>query len=256
MAPLKFEEEMKEKFEARTIQPSENSWDQLESLLDKNQNKKVNNKFSYILKIAAACIGLIFIVSIYLLNNQKDKSINTIVDSNDAPKHNFIEDTLKNTNNKNEYLRSTQQYQLTEHKGSIDSVKERKVMEQPVVANTSNNIVDHKKIQKAVLTETTKISLERMDSININSKVRQLALTVASLENNNTVVSDQEIDSLLRQAQNEILQEKIKNADTVDASMLLASVEAELDESFKQKVFDALKSGYKKIRTAVAQRNN
>jgi len=35
----------------------------------------------------------------------------------------------------------------------------------------------------------------------------------------------------------------------------LAEVEDELDESFRDQIFDALKTGYLKLRTAVADRN-
>lgn len=53
------------------------------------------------------------------------------------------------------------------------------------------------------------------------------------------------------------LMEKLYNTTTgvVDANLLLESVEQDLDESFRNKVFDALKANYNKVKTAVAQRN-
>ena len=78
-----------------------------------------------------------------------------------------------------------------------------------------------------------------------------------SLEENDNSITDFEVDSLLRQAQKEILTEKYLNPDkTVNPEALLSQVEGELDESFRDQIFDKLKSGFNKVRTAVAERNN
>ena len=42
----------------------------------------------------------------------------------------------------------------------------------------------------------------------------------------------------------------------IDASDLLQDVEADLDQSFRDKVFKTLKSSYYSVKTAVADRNN
>ena len=43
MAPIKFEEQLKEKLEQRTIQPSQDAWNKLNDRLD-NVEEKQNNK--------------------------------------------------------------------------------------------------------------------------------------------------------------------------------------------------------------------
>ena len=76
------------------------------------------------------------------------------------------------------------------------------------------------------------------------------------MENTSQEVTDAEVDSLLRAAQRQILTDKLfADSGSVDAMSLLAEVEDELDESFRDQIFDALKSGYLKLRTAVADRN-
>ncbi|CAN0604335.1 unnamed protein product, partial [Ectocarpus sp. 12 AP-2014] len=73
----------------------------------------------------------------------------------------------------------------------------------------------------------------------------------------NSTVTDAEVDSLLTRAQDEILRDKIFNKDkSVDAMALLTEVEDELDKSFRDQIFDSLKAGFIKVRTAVADRNN
>ncbi|MGS2738971.1 hypothetical protein [Sinomicrobium sp. M5D2P17] len=70
-------------------------------------------------------------------------------------------------------------------------------------------------------------------------------------------VTDEEIELLLTEAQREIDSQRIiiKQTGTVDAMALLEEVETELDQSFRNKVFEALKEGFVKVKTAVANRN-
>ena len=42
----------------------------------------------------------------------------------------------------------------------------------------------------------------------------------------------------------------------VDADLLLLEVEEEVEPSLKTKVYHAIKDGFKKVKTAVVQRNN
>jgi len=70
-------------------------------------------------------------------------------------------------------------------------------------------------------------------------------------------VTDAEVDSLLLQAQQDILKENLFNTDnSVNAMALLTEVEDELDQSFRDQIFESLKTGFLKVRTAVADRNN
>jgi hypothetical protein len=70
-------------------------------------------------------------------------------------------------------------------------------------------------------------------------------------------VTDAELDSLLRNAQEAIVREQLFNTDkTVNAIALLTEVEDELDQSFRTQIFQSLKTGFLKVRTAVADRNN
>ena len=91
----------------------------------------------------------------------------------------------------------------------------------------------------------------------INAKIAEIVAQVNLLENSNLPVSSIEVDSLLRQAQQEILTDKIFNQEgKVDAMALLNEVEGELDQTFREQIFETLKVGFLKVRTAVADRNN
>ena len=90
----------------------------------------------------------------------------------------------------------------------------------------------------------------------ITDKVMEIVAQVDVLEQHSKV-TEAEVDSLLKRAQQEILQEKIfKTHTSVDALALLTAVEDELDQSFRDQIFNSLKAGFLKVRTAVADRNN
>lgn len=81
------------------------------------------------------------------------------------------------------------------------------------------------------------------------------------LEETKTTKADdlnKEVDSLLKAAQKELFIKKEILTDTqvVDASLLLQEAEQEVAPSLKTKVYRVIENGFKKVKTAVAQRNN
>ncbi len=97
----------------------------------------------------------------------------------------------------------------------------------------------------------TKLSFEDL-------KLLEVVAQVQELKKINNIVSDAEINALLDQAQKDIALHKIYNETTkkVDANALLQSVEDDLEQSFRDRAFKAIKSGYHYVKTSVAERNN
>ncbi|MEM9649705.1 MAG: hypothetical protein AAF969_14605, partial [Bacteroidota bacterium] len=132
------------------------------------------------------------------------------------------------------------------HAGSVGSNLEIPQMESITLAD--NDETPQTLIQDSFLEENNSL---------ITEKINEVVAQVRLLESVNTEVSDAEVDSLLRAAQRDILSEQLFTPEGgVDAMALLTEVEDELDESFRDQIFDALKDGYFKLRTAVADRNN
>ena len=77
MAPIKFEEQLKDKLEQRKLQPSEQAWSKLANRLD-NQEKKENRSLWWL--GVAASIVLILAVSIPYFNNDSENTQPIIVD--------------------------------------------------------------------------------------------------------------------------------------------------------------------------------
>jgi hypothetical protein len=91
----------------------------------------------------------------------------------------------------------------------------------------------------------------------IDKKINEVIAQVNRLEVGDEALSDQEVEALLVQAQNEVLEDELFRPDnSIDANALLSQVESELNQSFRDQIFDRLRTGFNKARTALADRNN
>ena len=256
MAPMKFEENIKEKLDGRSIKPSTKSWDAIESGLKtaKKEQKSVN----YGRILAAACfIGIIGGGVLFLLKEDNTGTTPVLVET---PIEIDSTNTVKDKTELVEESKREEQVVEVKKEEIIKPVDSRQL---PV---TPEKIAY--KEQKSVKTEQkTEIAdnsnLPKEEEINeiqpaINTKVNELLQKYNALEEQNLAVTDAEIDALLKQAEEDIYKERIYDEQTrkVDANALLMDVEQELDRSFRDKVFEALKDGFYKAREAVADRNN
>ena len=82
MEPNKFENNIKDKLEKRTLKPSENAWNTLSEHLD-TQVEKRNNKPYWWLGIAASVIGILFVISNVLDNDLKINDTPEVVEANE-----------------------------------------------------------------------------------------------------------------------------------------------------------------------------
>ena len=136
----------------------------------------------------------------------------------------------------------------------VEQSKEQPNQNQPIHSSQVKNNHD--------IVDTKAIELEqpKQDIINTfeDEKLKEVVAQIQELKNTNEAVTEDEIDALLKEAEKAIFKEKIKSANTqtVDADALLQDVEADLQQSFRDRVFEALKTSYETVKTAVAERNN
>ncbi len=275
MAPLKFEEKMKEKLEQRAIKPSENSWEQLANQLDDIEHQKKGFKKIWWYGIAAIFIGTLMMIPIFQNNNP----------ASDQDNNQFVDVNHKDIKQNHADVVSDKNPELKEEITSIDKPENKNteaiVLEQKnSIPKKTNNLVTTTFDKENFLNENTEIStkssaitiVKNDDEANeieqskettlsakseiIDDKIANVVAQIEDLQKNNIEVTDEEIDRLLRKAQREITAEKILKSNTVSASALLQDVEQELDETFKQRVFEALKTGFQKVKTAVVEREN
>lgn len=260
MAPIKFENDLKNKLEQRKLQPSPDAWKNLQERLDANQNKN-NNKGYWWFAIAASFVGILIISSMFFNKNQNDTIEPIVVDTEQqTPKANekFVLPIKKETRVVDE---------------SPKTVKDKSVNKTPLTKKMSESKSQLQQKQKVLIKGETKVVVAQTET-KINTKetavkpveklsfedikIQEVVAQVEALKKANNTVSDAEINALLDQAQKEIALHKLYNETTkkIDANALLEDVEADLEQSFRERAFKAIKSGYKYVKTAVAERNN
>ena len=253
MAPIKFEESIKDKLDKRTLQPSNNAWGKLSERLD-NQGKKKNKKPALWLGLAASIVGILFVISQFF-NNE------TMI--NEVPKTVVIPEAVRQ--NKNNTIAVDERIAI-ENTSENTKVNQEEVVKESVKAPVPIK-TEFNKEQTAIAQEN---NIEKLKKVFVNpvevalepltfeqKKIQTVVNQIQTLKNNNAVTDDA-IDALLLEAQKEIRLNKLYNETTgvVDANLLLQDVEADIDQSFRRKVFEAIKASYGTVKTAVAQRND
>jgi len=262
MAPIKFENDIKETLEQRELQPSANVWEQLEKQLDAADNNK-NNKGIWWFGIAASFVGILIVSSIFFNRKGKAEIESVIVDI----------EAVEEPSNMDELPSSTK----GEEKVEIASVGEKNPVEtkkkspikgsvlksellqkqRALVKGTVKEVVVQAEVaQEKEVKEGLELKAEKLSYEDL--KIQEVVAQAQALKKANSTVSDAEINALLDQAQKDISLHKLYNEATnkVDASALLRGVEADLEQSFRDKAFKAIQSGFKYVKTAVADRNN
>ncbi len=261
MAPLKFEEHSRHKLDQRKIDPSPEGWERLSAQLSANEKSKKRGFVWY--GVAAAFIGIL-VLSILQTKPEEwqfdDPNASVEIPVNTEIENQQNSKTLRNdvhigneVTNANVTLQDTDTPKSAVAIETIDAKEEvldhTMIQETPIQAVVENNTMLEDKIIEIEMTKQT----EKI----IQEKITEVLAEVSLLEEGNALATDMEVDSLLRSAQREILASTIFNEDqSVDASALLLEAERELDRSFRDQIFEALKSGYFKAKTAVANRNN
>ncbi|WMI64044.1 hypothetical protein RBH94_08165 [Aestuariibaculum sp. YM273] len=244
MARTDFEKHIKEKLEDRKIHPSREAWNTLAERLDANE-KKSNNKGYWWLGIAASFIGILFLVTLFIKTEDAEP---VIVDNPKEIKQDdpveviaYEDDTLKIEEH---HSNKTLQESVLKKQNEIIPKQE-----EPVIIAKEESVTpeDLQKVNRQLKKE---LSFE-------DQKVEEVVAKVNDLMTQNKNVTEDEIEALLIEAQRSINKEIIINQSTgiVDADLLLQDVETELDQSFRSKVFEAIKTSFGTVKTAVAQRN-
>ncbi|MDR5591800.1 hypothetical protein [Christiangramia sp. SM2212] len=250
MAPIKFEEHVKEKLDEREIQPSAGSWDQLNSRLN-NSKKSSGNRWWL---SAVAAVAVVIVASLLFVNQQEQTSmpivekpaeINT---DNNADKVQFeqpaeiaSEESIEN--------------EEVESKPSIQEYSE----ESQNIENGENSGIASNDIQKREIITPISIESEVPKTVSqpkLSEKMQELLATISQKNSNSgSEITEAEVDALLAEAVKEISNKREPYSQSeINASELLAEAEDELYQSFKEKVFEIVKSGYQKAAVAVSNK--
>ncbi len=248
MAKYNFEKKVKETIQEREIIPSKDAWNAIEKRLEAEIVSKKKGYLWY--GVAAAFIGTLLVSVIYVsLTRTGIQEPTTVVNT-----------------------------AVEKQEGAIDSDSTEPIIEEQLVVQETPKVEDLAPAKKEVepllrepvesnlfIVKNEEVTIEQKETIVTNypetagiaDKIAEVVAKVNALEQMNGTVDDVAIDSLLRQAQKELFSEQMIGAgNSVDAMALLSEVEDELNLSFRDQLFEKLKDGYLKVRTAVAYRNN
>ena len=229
MEPNKLENDFRNKLNQREMQPSEKAWDRLDAMLSVTEKKKPKRTWMY---IAASFLGFLLVGMLFFKQSEVE---------------------IEKTN---------QVITLEENKNTEKQITPEKTTEKPFEAKpqeivASNNhqqsSIKNEPVKNQILAENIKQEVAIQDV-----KAQEVAQQIKELSQSGRQVTDQEINDLLNKAKRDIASQRLlkKSIQKVDATALLLDAEKGLDNSFKQRVFDLLKEGYKETKIFVAERNN
>jgi len=256
MGTDRFGDKIKQKLLDREITPSADSWSKLSARLDETQQKK--KPVVLWMGIAASIIGGILILSL-VFNNSNIADSPTIVD---VPKD---EVKIKEVPNESSQEIFTPTQDEVEQVATSRGEKEQQTPKSfvpvtPVKGGDQNNreaivVLENKSLLNQ---KRFDISIEPTSDKILDLKLNNALTGVIADVEDNAKITDAEVNELLAEAAAKISEERYRSnlaVGKVDPQDLLLDVELEMDNSFRDKIFEILKEGYTKARTAVANRN-
>ncbi|WP_373057085.1 hypothetical protein [Zunongwangia sp. H14] len=255
MAPIKFEEHIKEQLEKRQIKPSESGWNKLEARLDATKGKSGGNSRWWI-GVAAAVVAALVIAG-FVFTAKDPVTTPQIVEQ---PVEKTAVPSVKEATPPETGIASEE---VEEEPKERRNSGKAPAFQRPAEGRESEIAATEKEnsAEESVAADSVSINPENQhkpEEAVFRSKLEEVIAKVNSAETEEGEITDTEVNALLAEAAKEISRNSRAeySAGLVDANALLEDVEAEVDESFRQKVFEMLKDGVIKARTAVATRNN
>ncbi|MCJ7757540.1 MAG: hypothetical protein MUP24_05290 [Gillisia sp.] len=247
MGQLKFEKDFGEKLNKRKIEPKAGNWEELSARL--NSEEKSKRPIFWWIGIAATLVGGILIFSI--LFNEPISETPEIVN---APAEEILKEKIESQQISVEKPASEEVREL--EKSSVKPVENIFSKKEPVA---NSKLASMGKPQESSKTENdqTQKDTDLMKETKISGIPEEVIAEASSKENKTGKITDAEVDALLAEALTKIKGDRSAKSvsENIDAKSLLLDVEMELEQSIREKVFDVLKEGYFKAKTAVVNRN-
>jgi hypothetical protein len=225
MKPNKLDDQIREKLNAREIQPSAQAWDRLDAMLTVSEEKKPKKGYGWFF-VAASTI-LFFGLGFFIFNKNKTQEIensNPIVTTInleiDSVSTNEIEEISGENAKPVLVLNEMNNSKATRNIKSVETkklIKEENILEEKITPNPQ---------------------LPKLNTDN-NLSTEKLLAEVQTGEK--VITSDKKINP------------KVKMK--VDANSLLTNVEKELDENHRETTLDKLTKKFQDAKSALANRN-
>ena len=254
MAPIKFEDHIKEQLEKRELEPSAGSWEKLNAKLENESSVKSNRKW-WIGAVAAVVVALI--TTIFIFNEKNDfapKIVDTpqIEEAKEPVKNSQFQAPVEVAEQEPKEIESFQKSYTkpTESNPPASSASENTEV---AVADIPENQTISERQKIPVLNSV--VAENSIEKTLLSNKLKQIVSEVKRKQRSEEALSTTEVEALLAQAAVEISKTKADYSNGyIDPQALLADVEEEMYRSFKEKMFEVLKEGYQKAMIAVSNR--
>lgn len=225
MEPNKIDNQIREKLNAREVQPSAQAWDRLDAMLAVSEEKKPKKGYGWFF-VAASTI-LFFGLGFFLFNSSETTEIN-----NSIPVVTTINEEMDSTetNKINEISVNKEQPVLVQNEVSFSKTQTNKKPEEGNKLMKTENVLEEKNASNSQL--PTPNTYKYVSPENLLAEVQT---------GEKVITSDKKISP----------KAKMK----VDANSLLTTVEKELDENYRETTLDKLNRKFQDAKSALANRN-
>ncbi|MGA9239696.1 hypothetical protein [Robiginitalea sp.] len=258
MAPVDFEKDLQERLRSREVQPREDSWDRIEARLEAETpaRKPGSGKWKYL--VAAS---VVFLLGFFLLQETTvdEPTSDAIVESpetgvpetKDIPETKEASKLIKGSGVPLSDSRNPVVMTDKEDQNPMD----RKTRSDVNVTSTDIAVTGeyNKSLTQADLSDRSLADLtpEVQDDLKIPDTE-----WVTSDTNREDGIDDAEVDALLSEALQVVENKGVpRDSTSLNPAALLGEVESELDQTFREQILKKLKTGFSKVRTAVADRS-
>lgn len=255
MAPIKFEDHLREKLQERELQPGKEAWGKLSEALGEEPRDQSRKYWLY--GIAASLLLAIF-VGRSLWDGGEQLQEPSLVEETNAPQPEADGSIvlLEEEEQPESVDPAPQKTELAVEEAPVKKAeptkKEVATTKETTLAYNEPELIESEPV--ATNAEPEKVEHNSFT----DAKVAEVVDAVLAIQDKNHEVTPEEIDALLAKANRELANQRLLEQATgkIDPMSLLNDVEMELERSFRDKVFDALGKGFNEVRTAVVQRNN
>lgn len=257
-----YEEYFRKKLEARDVKPGVDSWNRLEAQLEEaGKARRTTRKWWP--GIVAACACLLFFVG-FMFQSSSDAVL--VVEQQEIEHQGT---TQEDTQLQPSSFETEAEFSESVVAEETTGVEKDESPDQPqITSGIAGQEMDDSKISKTawMQQEQTELLLaKQMKELGLADlllqedisdqvlwqKLDEVLAQASKLQERSGQVSDAEIDALLLLAAEDISSNRSSQGAAISAEALLYEVEMELEESFRQRVFDLLKQGLDRTRTAV-----
>lgn len=248
MAPINFEDRMREELEKRRIEPSAESWEKLSARLD--DSAKISRKPRWWMIVAAILLLALLAGGIYF------RPVNPVTPAVvDGATEEPVEKPAENLEFQPSMQIASEETPSASTKSEVESDKVGQV-KTAKTAIASAVASEEKRRREISPISSTALERGRAEEVLLPQKTEEfLTKTDRNAATKTAEVSDAEVEALLAEANAKMEKESRTKPSAVSGRKLLAEMEDNQQESIKSKAFEYLKEGFQKAKSAVVQRN-